>query len=67
MQARSGLVLEGAIRSAELMGVYVRNILYAAAKDIDKLIQQKTLQGQVAMLVFNLVSVKMGFGQCKRL
>ena len=62
-----GLVLDRAIQSDEEIGLYVRNIWFAVTKVIEKLSHQGTLQGRIAMLVFSLVSVKRGFGQCKRL
>jgi hypothetical protein len=62
-----GLVLERAIQSDEEIGHYVRNIWFAVTKIIEKRSHQGTLQGQIVMLVFSLVLVKRGFGQCKRL
>ena len=67
MPVRLGLVLERAIQSYEEMGLYVRNILFAVTKVIEKVSHQRTLQEQIAMLVFSLVLVERGFGQCKRL
>ena len=67
MLARLDSVLERAGQSTAKMVVYLRNIWFAVAKDNEKMSHHKrTLQGQVVMLVFNLVSARRGFGQCKR-
>jgi hypothetical protein len=55
-------------RSIAKMKVYVRNILFAVAKDVAKMRRHKRiLQGPVVMLVFSLVSVRRMYGLCKKL
>jgi len=49
------------------MVVYVNNILFLVANDIEKLRHQRKVQGQVVMHVFSLVSAERGLGQCKML
>ena len=61
-------VLERAGRSAaNQMIVYLRNILFAVAKDFGKMRHhKKILQGPVVMLVSSLVSARRMYGLCKR-
>jgi hypothetical protein len=49
------------------MIVYVRNILFAVAKDVGKMRHHKNiLQGLVVVLMFILVSARRMYGLCKR-
>jgi hypothetical protein len=61
-------VLERAERSVtNHMIVYLRNILFAVAKDIGKMRHHKwILQGPVVMHVSSLVSARRMYGLCKR-
>jgi hypothetical protein len=60
-------VLERAGQSAAKMIVYVRNILFAVAKDVGKMRHHKNiLQGLVVVLMFILVSARRMYGLCKR-
>ena len=61
-------MIERARQNAAKMIVCLRNIWFAVVKDKEKMSHHKrTIQGQVVMLVFSLVSAKRAFGQCRRL
>jgi hypothetical protein len=60
-------MLKRAGQSAAKMIVYVRNILFAVAKDVRKMRHhKKILQGLVVVLMFILVSARRMYGPCKR-